>query len=106
MGSLAPTAAYLLNSSSWDSEAEASLRRVMNCGGSELGVCSVITSPTTLFEVITALTSAGLRVKHIAAWGSSNMPQTNVLEQKSFSCSVNVCFRTPEPLTLRSQSGV
>ena len=52
MGSPASTAAYLMNVSSWDNEAEAYLRRAIRKGsGKETGAATTSVFPTTFFEL-------------------------------------------------------
>ena len=52
MGSPASTAAYLMNVSSWDNEAEAYLRRAIREGsGKETGAATTSVFPTTFFEL-------------------------------------------------------
>ncbi|KAI1113357.1 hypothetical protein F5Y14DRAFT_418062 [Nemania sp. NC0429] len=80
MGSPASTAAYLIDSTSWDDEAEAYLERVISCAGG-LGLKGALsTSPATLFEVVNALKSAGLPI-NINTYNSSDIARYCSLEQ-------------------------
>ncbi|KXX73544.1 Copalyl diphosphate synthase [Madurella mycetomatis] len=87
MASPASTAAYLMNSSTWDDEAEAYLRRVLDrqtFGGADRRSVPCAW-PTTIFEtswVVTTLVSAGVVIGEAEASTLGNLLRGALLAQK------------------------
>ncbi|KUI56675.1 Copalyl diphosphate synthase [Cytospora mali] len=85
MGSPASTAAYLMNSSTWDDEAEAYLTNVLRRAkkvGREGVPCAW---PTTIFEVgwvVTTLASAGVPIGEMEAEAFGQLLQGTLAKQK------------------------
>ncbi|KAI0896217.1 hypothetical protein F4806DRAFT_496335 [Annulohypoxylon nitens] len=85
MGSPSSTAAYLMNSSVWDDEAEAYLRNVLKYGAGN-GNGSVPSAwPTRIFEaswVITTLAESGVKVDNAETLKIGNFLERALLTQK------------------------